>query len=215
MVHNTRLSPTLITKSNHKLTWSDLETVNISPSNEVFKAVQYYSGKTEPGWLTKFLVDAYVGVVVARGNRVNASETFGFLNVDNAMSVVEESGTGNIYKFSISIRNSKQQTLRNHIFVLLLINQHFVFYRFDKKAKLLTLIDSISQDKSHIISLSLESIRKFLSNFDVCYSQIKLQELEIILQPDSQSCGICLCMAVDKICLNYSSSKVEKKFDGI
>ena len=208
-------SVAVITKSSHKLTWLDLESLNTAPSNDIFRAMQHHFGKTEPGWLTKFLVDAYVGVVIARGNRITVSEMFGFLDIDNSMNVVEERGIGNIEKFSISILSSQQQTLRNHIFLPLLINQHFVFYWFDKKSKLPTLVDSISQDRSHMMSLTLEPIKKFLSNFDVSYSQIKFQEMVIVLQPDSRSCGICLCMAVDKICFNCSSSNIEKKVEGI
>ena len=60
----------------HKLSRFDIETLNNAPTVETLKQMQSYFGTTNAGWLSKYVVDSYVSVVVAKSNKAVGSDKF-------------------------------------------------------------------------------------------------------------------------------------------
>ena len=87
----------------HKLSWFDIETLNNAPTAKTLKQMQSYFGTTNAGWLSKYVVDSYVSIVVAKSNKAVGSEEFGFLEIDNTLSIIEERAIGNLKAFTATI----------------------------------------------------------------------------------------------------------------
>ena len=109
----------------HKLSWFDIETLNNAPTAETLKQMQSYFGTTNPGWLSKYVVDSYVSIVVAKSNKAVGSEEFEFLDIDNTLSIIEEGTIGNLETFTATICVSQTLTLRNHVFFPFLVDNQF------------------------------------------------------------------------------------------
>ena len=85
-------------------------TVNNAPTAETLKQMQSYFGTTNAGWLSKYVVDSYVSIVVAKSNKAVGSEEFGFLEIDNTLSIIEERAIGNLKAFTATICVSQTLT---------------------------------------------------------------------------------------------------------
>ena len=117
----------------HKLSWFDIETLNNDPTAETLKQMQSYFGTTNAGWLSKYVVDSYVRIVVAKSNKAVGSKEFGFLEIDNTLSIIEERTIENLKTFTATICVSQTLTLRNHVFFPLLFDNHYFLIWLDKK----------------------------------------------------------------------------------
>ena len=132
------------------LSWFDIETLNNAPTAETLKQMQSYFGTTNAGWLSKYVVDSYVSIVVAKSNNAVGSDEFGFLDIDNTLSIIEKRAMGNLKTFTATNCVSQTLTLRNCVFFPLLFDNHFFKIRLDKKCKVF-FIDSIEQDRSDVV----------------------------------------------------------------
>ena len=81
-----------------------------------------------------------------------------------------------------------------------MLDNHFFFNLAGQKTESFYFIDSIEQDRLDAVFSTLNLIAKFLNNLDIESTEIKRAEKRFVIQPDSASCGVCLCMVVQMIC---------------
>ena len=62
--------------------------VNPEPNSIVFKIVARCGG-TSKGWLSKYVIDNYLNILVEKFNLENNSQKFGALNFDNSACILE------------------------------------------------------------------------------------------------------------------------------
>ena len=74
---------------NNKLTWLDLHTVNPEPNPIVFEEIVVGFGGTSKGWLSKYVVDNYLNILVEKFNFENNSKKFGALNCNDSACILE------------------------------------------------------------------------------------------------------------------------------
>ena len=180
----------------HKLSWLDLYTLSSAPSTSLFSAIKINCGLSGKGWLSKYVVDAFLFVLTEKANRKKSENFFGCLDCDQCAMIINERPIKNKTTFARTILANSNQ-LKNLIFLPLLVRRHFVLLCFCKASNCLTLYDSANRDHSEII-LTMRIFVKFLQNFS--QQEIIITEKSIINQPDDNSCGVCVCIAADAIC---------------
>ena len=78
----------LIIDKNHKLSWLDVLTLNPAPSSSMFNAVTVHYGSSGKGWLSKYVVDAYLTVLVRKANQKKNLDYFGDLDCDHSSILI-------------------------------------------------------------------------------------------------------------------------------
>ena len=63
------LTYAIVIDEDHKLTWLDMLTLNPAPSPSMFDAITAHYGSSGKGWLSKYLVDAFLSVIVLKANQ--------------------------------------------------------------------------------------------------------------------------------------------------
>ena len=188
----------IIIDKDHKLTWLDLHTLNPVPSPFVFNAIVSHCGNSGKGWLSKYVVDAYLSLLVQKAN-LKKTEYFGSLDCDQSLMIIKKNSIKNKFIFASKILESKCTELRAIIYLPVLLNKHFVLFWFCKETNCLTLIDSNTKCESKIAVSSLHTLAEFLKSFVGGNKQIAMKQSTFIEQPDSNSCGVCVCIAANMI----------------
>ena len=200
-----------IVDRDHKLTWLDLHTLNPTPSPSIFSAINSHCGNSGKGWLSKYVVDAYLSVLVHLANK-QKGQCFGSLDCDQSSMIIDGKSIKNKFVFASKILESERKELRPVIYLPVLLNKHFVLFWFCKERNCVTLIDSSTMGKNGIASSSLRIVAEFLQNFIDTNEKIVVEESTFIEQPDSNSCGVCVCVAAKMIYESICCKKNATKF---
>ena len=183
---------------NH-LSWIDLHTLNSSPSAEIFHEILKHFGTSGVGWLSKNVVDAYALGVVEASNMKSKTQDFGCLTVDDCTCIIKQR-VKNVIKFSKNILSDECTRLCTYTFFPILLHQHFMILWFNSATSCLTLVDSAPPIQSNDIIVLRNSFTLFLDNFGFTNNNIIFKQATYMIQPDTSSCGVCVCMAIESIC---------------
>ena len=97
-----------IVDRDHKLTWLDLHTLNPAPSPSIFSAINLHCGNSGKGWLSKYLVAAYLSVLVHQANK-QKGQCFGSLDCDQSSIIIDGKSIKNKFVFASKILESERK----------------------------------------------------------------------------------------------------------
>ena len=183
--------------------------LSLTPNKQVglqHKLQCLFSNVSGVGWLSKNAVDAFVSNAVRENNEEIGFVKFGFLCCDNTWLLLNNRITNfnEAILFGLVTGTTEKSTLRENLLFPLLWQNHFVLIWFNRESKQIKLLNSLKQDDNFLLSKIKSTLIKFLSNIDKKFDQ-KMTECEsqnVVLQNDSSSCGVCVCMTADAICTN-------------
>ena len=206
----------LIIDKDHKLSWLDVLTLNPAPSPSMFNAVTVHYGSSGKGWLSKYVVDAYLTVIVHKANQKKNLDYFENLDCDHSSILINCKPIKNKHIFARQILNSKSNELRTNILVPVLSNKHFLLLWFCRSTNCLTLFDSMKGNFNENFSY-LRIFVEFFRSFSNNNQEIVMQHSSVINQPDENSRGVCVCLAAmaifesvfnDKSVVEFSTASV-------
>ena len=104
--------------------------------------------------------------------------------------------------FGKKLMVGQSNALRSIIVIPILLQNHFMLLSFFEKTNSLVSYNSIKQNCSTFLQKIKKPFLDFFSVLNVS-NKSKLINFEVqtaLIQPNSSSCGVCLCMAADELC---------------
>ena len=198
-------SSAIILDESHKLNWVDILTLCSSPSTENFQQISACYGRSGRGWLSKYILDAYLLAIVRVANSKQMEEEFGCLDCEQSSLIGKNKDFKSDPPFADRIFVKNTLLLRKNVFFPILVENHFVLFWYNQKSNQLKLIDSMkSSNKCQTTKLQKfhQAIADFLNRYNRYYNLCKITctEEQIVTQTDFSSCGVCVCIAVTLIC---------------
>ena len=83
------LTYAIVIDEDHKLTWLNVLTLNPAPSSSMFDAITAHYGSSGKGWLSKYLVDAFLSVIVLKANQKKTLDYFGHLDCHQSSIIIK------------------------------------------------------------------------------------------------------------------------------
>ena len=182
----------------HRLSWLDMLSLNPIPTPAQFSEIKKFFPKSGKGWLSTWVVDAYLADMVKKANVDSKAEKFGSLDCNDFKAIIEKNSVKDNSLLCSKILDSDKKRLRPNAFIPLLLKNHFMLLWYCRKSNCLTLVDSTHQNRSWV----QRYVKVFANFLSVFYDQntFSMQEAIFIKQRDSKSCGVCVCIAAELIC---------------
>ena len=185
----------------HSLSWLDLSTVNSEPDSIVFQEIVTRFPGSCKGWLSKYVIDNYLNILVEKFNFEIESQKFGSLDCNDSACILQNK-VKNISIFNSRLLIDDSNQIRPHILIPILIQNHFILLWYSHSVRTLVLIDSIDHNWMKVVSNIKQVFLNFFYSLSCAdnFQTITFEAKNPIIQPDNSSCGVCLCMAADMIC---------------
>ena len=125
----------------HSLSWLDLNTVNSEPDSIVFQEIVTRFPGSCKGWLSKYVIDNYLNILVEKFNFEIEFKKFGLLNCNNSSCILQNK-VKNVSIFNSRLLIDDSNQIRPHILIPMLIQNHFIWLWYSHTVCTLVLIDS-------------------------------------------------------------------------
>ena len=155
----------IVIDEDHTLTWLDVLNLNPAPSSSMFDAITAHYGSSGKGWLSKYLVDAFLSVIVLKVNQKKTLDYVGHLDCYQSSIIINRKPIFNKHVFARQIIENKSKELRANIFVPVLLNKHFLLFWYCRSTNCLTLFNSVVDVSFRENSSCLRLFKEFLESF--------------------------------------------------
>ena len=188
--------------ADHKLSWLDLQTINLAPNKEIFAKIKKNFGRfSGKGWLSKYVVDSYIFALVEFVIGEKGLQKCGCLTCDDSLCIMQNK-IKSTNSFGKKLMIGQSNALRSIIVIPILLQNHFMLLSFFEKTNSLVSYNSIKQNCSTFLQKIKKPFLDFFSVLNVSNKSklINFEAQTALIQPNSSSCGVCLCMAADELC---------------
>lgn len=187
----------LRTKSEKDLTSADLATICESLKLPAYIKMIMYHKEARRGWLSDKLLDAYISACVDDYNCEMNELNFG--SVDCISIVHNEQLSIRAPHRRVTLSENPKR-LRNELFFPVLRDKHFRLYYLSLLEGKLYLYESVNESSEVEDVKFATALKPFLADFENCPSDLSIHRKSVIVQNDTMSCGVCVCIAVEAIC---------------